>query len=168
MRTLALIALMMSTAAVGGCAGHAHYSGLQGREIKALSESDIDGLKAGRGMSLALAAELNGYPGPLHTLELAEKLSLSASQRGATQHLYERMKVSAISAGEVLIAAERSLDHLFATRAATEQQVSEALSRVAEAQARLRGVHLQAHLEQVRILSPEQVAQYRRLRGYGG
>jgi Spy/CpxP family protein refolding chaperone len=119
-------------------------------------------------MSLALAAELNGYPGPLHTLEFAEKLSLSASQRAATQHLYERMKVSAISAGEALIAAERSLDRLFATRSVTELQLSQALSRVAEAQARLRGVHLQAHLDQVRILSPEQVAQYKRLRGYGG
>jgi hypothetical protein len=78
------------------------------------------------------------------------------------------MKVSAISAGEALIAAERSLDRLFATRSVTELQLSQALSRVAEAQARLRGVHLQAHLDQVRILSPEQVAQYKRLRGYGG
>ena len=34
-------------------------------------------------MGLALAAELNGYPGPSHVLELADKLELSAEQRAA-------------------------------------------------------------------------------------
>ena len=38
-------------------------------------------------MSLALAAELNGYPGPLHVLELADRLGLSAEQRGKVQQL---------------------------------------------------------------------------------
>ena len=36
-------------------------------------------LRAGRGMGLALAAELNGYPGPAHVLELADKLDLARS-----------------------------------------------------------------------------------------
>ena len=45
------------------------YAGLEGRRTKALSEEDAAGLLAGRGMGLALAAELNGYPGPLHVLE---------------------------------------------------------------------------------------------------
>ena len=40
-------------------------------------------LKAGRGMGLALAAELNGYPGPSHVLELADKLKLSAEDKAA-------------------------------------------------------------------------------------
>jgi hypothetical protein len=38
------------------------YAGLAGRSIKALSEQQIADLQAGRGMGLALAAELNGYP----------------------------------------------------------------------------------------------------------
>jgi hypothetical protein len=168
MRALALGCLIVFTPLLGGCAGHAHYSGLQNREIKALSESEIAGLRAGRGMSLALAAELNGYPGPLHTLELANRLSLSDSQQAATRQLYERMRASAIAAGEALIAAERALDRLFATGSATEQQLADALARVAQAQASLRGIHLQAHLEQMRLLSPEQVSRYKRLRGYGG
>ena len=42
------------------------------RPIKALSSEQVDCLLAGRGMSFALAAELNGYPGPLHALEVAE------------------------------------------------------------------------------------------------
>jgi hypothetical protein len=36
------------------------YAGLEVRAIKALSEQQIADLRAGRGMSLALAAELNG------------------------------------------------------------------------------------------------------------
>jgi hypothetical protein len=57
------------------------YAGLQARSIKALSAEQIADLKAGRGMSLALAAELNGYPGPRHVLELGEQLSLTELDR---------------------------------------------------------------------------------------
>jgi Spy/CpxP family protein refolding chaperone len=73
-----------------------------------------------------------------------------------------------IAAGEEVIAAERALDRLFASRSVNEALLGESLARVSRAQARLRGVHLQAHLEQVRILTAQQVAAYNRLRGYGG
>ena len=46
------------------------YAGLQDRAIKALSDEQIADLRAGKGMSLALPAELNGYPGPAHALEI--------------------------------------------------------------------------------------------------
>ena len=51
------------------------YAGLEARSIKALSDQQIADLKAGRGMGLALAAELNGHPGPMHVLELADPLN---------------------------------------------------------------------------------------------
>ncbi len=54
------------------------YAGLQQRDIKALDEKQIADLKNGRGMGLALAAELNGYPGPMHVLELKDQLRLTA------------------------------------------------------------------------------------------
>ena len=57
------------------------YAGMKTRTIKALSEKQVSDLNAGRGMGLALAAELNGYPGPSHVLELADKLELSSDQR---------------------------------------------------------------------------------------
>jgi Spy/CpxP family protein refolding chaperone len=160
---LSLCALLLS-----GCAAHSHYAGLETRDIKALSASEVEGFRSGRGMSLALAAELNGYPGPLHVLELADRLALTDTQRAATQALFQRMKSDAVAAGEAFISTERELDRLFASKAATEDQLNAALLRVAQAQARLRGTHLQAHLEQVRILTPQQVALYGRLRGYGG
>ena len=61
------------------------YAGLEARPIKALSEQQIADLRAGRGMGLALAAELNGYPGPMHALELADALDLSGQQRARMQ-----------------------------------------------------------------------------------
>ncbi|MFS4582478.1 hypothetical protein [Phaeobacter sp. C3_T13_0] len=42
--------------------------GFEAREIARLSEQDIDALRNGAGWSLALPAELNGFPGPSHVL----------------------------------------------------------------------------------------------------
>jgi hypothetical protein len=89
------------------------YTDMQTRAIKALSEQQIADLKAGRGMGLALAAELNGYPGPLHVLELADGIGLSGKQRDQVQALYEAMKQQAIAAGQKLLAAEAELDRAF-------------------------------------------------------
>ena len=61
----------------------APYAGQQQRQIKALSEQQVADLRAGRGMGLALAGELNGYPGPLHVIELADRLQLGDDQRTA-------------------------------------------------------------------------------------
>jgi hypothetical protein len=55
------------------------YAGMQTRPIKALSKQQVVDLKAGRGMGLALAAELNGYPGPIHVL--SDKLGLTPEQK---------------------------------------------------------------------------------------
>lgn len=87
---------------------HGHYAGMQQRGVKALSEQQIADLRAGKGMGLALAAELNGYPGPIHVLELAEGLQLSGDQKQRLQQLYEAMKAEAIAAGEKLIESERA------------------------------------------------------------
>lgn len=160
--TTLLLALYMA-----GCAGHSHYAGLQNREIKALSSEDISGLRAGQGMSLALAAELNGYPGPLHVLQLERELSLSSEQKRQTEELMTRMRKDAVLAGQELIQAERHLDQLFASKTVTPESLGVALRKVAHARERVRGVHLQAHLDQVRILSESQTQQYNRLRGYG-
>src|SRR5690349_7969437 len=72
--------------------GHSPYSGMYQRDIKALSNEQIAELQAGRGMGLARAAELNGYPGPLHVLEMADRLQLTMEQKQRVQELYEGMK----------------------------------------------------------------------------
>src|SRR6185295_20016721 len=92
------------------------YAGMQTRPVKALSEQQVSDLSAGRGMGLALAAELNGYPGPSHVLELADKLQLSADQRARIKALFDSMKAEALPLGAKLIAQEADLDRQFATR----------------------------------------------------
>lgn len=144
------------------------YAGQQARPIKALSATEQADLLAGRGMGLAKAAELNGYPGPLHVLELAPKLALTPEQHARTQALFESMQRDAIAAGRELVQAERALDALFAERQVTPERLREALDRIGALQARLRDVHLAAHLEQTKLLTPKQASTYASLRGYGG
>jgi len=149
--------------------GHTHqtpYAGFQSREIKALSPQQIDDLKAGKGMSLALPAELNGYPGPSHALELAEPLKLSVEQKKGLQDLFDSMSKEAKAIGREVIEAERKLDGLFKNKTVNPQNLKEATQASAETQARLRESHLRYHLDTVAVLNAEQVAAYNRLRGY--
>ena len=143
------------------------YSGMETRPVKALSKEQIADLEAGRGMGVALAAELNGYPGPLHVLELAKALDLTDEQVSRTKKLLERMKAEAIPIGRRLIDEEATLDSLFAEKKITAASLAAATKRIASAQGELRAAHLRYHLETADILSPEQVGRYARLRGYG-
>src|SRR5687767_11125254 len=72
--TAALFALAVGSQIGIAESADSPYVGQEDRAIKALDAKDVDGLLAGSGMGYAKAAELNGYPGPMHVLELAEKL----------------------------------------------------------------------------------------------
>ena len=56
------------------------YKGQEDRAIKSLSFEDIESIKSGDGWGMAKPAELNGYPGPRHALDLAEELNLTTDQ----------------------------------------------------------------------------------------
>jgi Spy/CpxP family protein refolding chaperone len=139
---------------------------MEHRSVKALSEQQITDLKAGRGMGFALPAELNGYPGPAHVLELADALHLSDEQRAQTKVLFEAMKAETVPIGERIISDETMLDHLFAGRAVTRATLDAAVSRIASAQGDLRAAHLRYHLAMMEVLTSEQIARYGELRGY--
>lgn len=143
------------------------YAELQDREIKALSAADLEALLAGEGMGFALAAELNGYPGPKHVLELAEALELSADQRERAEAVMSEMGAAARELGARLVEAERALDRAFATGSIEPEALGEAAGRIAALSGRLRAVHLRAHLRTVEILSAHQRHRYQELRGYG-
>lgn len=143
------------------------YAGQQQRPLKALSDQEVSALLAGQGAGFAKAAELNGYPGPMHVLELADRLSLSPEQRSATQRLMTEHKERARMLGTGLVNAERELDSLFAQRAAAPAAVDAATRRVGLLQAELRAEHLKTHLAQTALLGAEQVRLYSVLRGYG-
>lgn len=144
------------------------YGGMQARSIKALSDQQIADLGAGRGMGLALAAELNGYPGPSHVLELADKLELSAEQRASMQRLFDSMKAEAMPLGTRLIEQEADLDRQFANRTVTPESLKASTAAVAVTQGMLRETHLKYHLSAGDILTVSQMKKYAELRGYGG
>src|SRR6266508_3990492 len=100
---LALVATAGSPLIIGQTAAQSSrpYAGMQARAIKALSAEQIADLKAGRGLSLALAAELNGYPGPRHVLELVEQLGLTDQQRADVQRLFDDMTAEVVPLGEM-------------------------------------------------------------------
>ncbi|MDP2330842.1 MAG: Spy/CpxP family protein refolding chaperone [Reyranella sp.] len=144
------------------------YAGQDSRPVKTLSAEQLADLRAGRGMGLALPAELNGYPGPTHVLELAGPLGLTPEQRSRTEALVAAMKAEAIPLGERLIADETALDRLFAEKRATAGTLDAASASIGATQAALRAAHLRYHLDMMAVLTPEQVARYGALRGYGG
>jgi len=160
--------LIVCIAFVTSAQAQTPYAGMQTRPIKALSEQQIADLGAGRGMGLALAAELNGYPGPSHVLELADKLELSAEQRTNVQRLFDSMKAEAMPLGARLIEQEAELDKQFATRTVTPESLKASTAAAAATQGVLRETHLKYHLSTKGILTASQMTKYAELRGYGG
>ncbi|MGH1350532.1 MAG: hypothetical protein ACRBBN_06965 [Methyloligellaceae bacterium] len=144
------------------------YAGQEAREIKSLSAKDIAILKRGGGWGFARAAELNGMPGPVHVLELKQKLGLGNTQISKITEIYEDMRVNAVEQGKVFIALERELEVLFRNNTVTEERLEQALNKIAQVRAALRYIHLAAHLKVAGILRPEQVRHYNILRGYTG
>jgi Spy/CpxP family protein refolding chaperone len=143
------------------------YAGMQTRGIKALSDQQVSDLSAGKGMGFALAAELNGYPGPSHVLELADKLELSSDQRSQIEALFDSMKSDAQPLGLKLIDQEADLDKQFASRSVTPESLKASTAAIAVTQGSLRETHLKYHLSAAAILTPVQVRRYAELRGYG-
>lgn len=144
------------------------YAGWQERDIKALSTQEIEDLRAGRGMSLALAAELNGYPGPRHLLDLGDDLALNATQRLAIGLLFTQMQDDARRLGADILRQEAALDSAFGRGDLGEAELQQHLADLAALRGELRFVHLRVHIAAKALLSAGQVARYNELRGYAG
>jgi hypothetical protein len=117
-------------------------------------------------MGYAKAAELNRYPGPMHVLELAEKLKLSPEQRQATKQLMDAHKVEARAIGAKVIDAESRLEALFRRGQVRPEELAAAARDAATLQGEYRLAHLETHRRLRAILTDAQVAQYDVLRGY--
>ncbi len=143
------------------------YKGQQTRAIKALSQQKIDGYLKGKGMGYAKAAELNNYPGPRHVLDMANELKLSAEQIQQTQAIFNSMQAQAVELGKQLVEKEKELDQKFANSQIDANTLASLVSEIGLLEAKIRNVHLAAHLEQRKLLSKHQIQQYSQLRGYG-
>lgn len=148
-------------------ANESTYKGQETRDIKVLSQQEIDGYRDGRGMGFAKAAELNNYPGPRHVLDLSDELDLSRDQMAKTRAVYEAMRARAITLGKQLLEKERELDQAFAAGEMGNELLHSLVSDIGMIRAQIRYTHLSAHLEQEALLSREQIQTYNRLRGHG-
>lgn len=148
--------------------GHASpYAGFETRAIKSLSETDLEELRRGGGWGLALAAEMNGVPGPAHLLELRDEISLSAEQVAAIQAIFDEMQSEAVAAGARLIEAEEAIEAAFRAGDLDDERLRALIAKAEAARADLRFIHLSRHLSTPPLLSADQIARYNTLRGYG-
>lgn len=159
--------ILAAALALPAGAQHHGYAGQESRDIKALSAEEVKQYLAGAGMGYAKPAELNSYPGPMHVLELADKLGLSAEQRAATRKLMDDHKVQARAIGAKLVQAERELDALFRGGRVDESALAQAVRTTAVLQGEYRLSHLETHRRMRALLTQEQIARYDQLRGYG-
>ncbi|PZX36272.1 hypothetical protein LY56_03495 [Roseinatronobacter thiooxidans] len=76
-------------------AAHSSYAGFETREIKTLSDADLDDLRRSAGWGLALSAELNSVPGPAYLLEFKDQIGLGADQVSAIGVIFAAMQSEA-------------------------------------------------------------------------
>ena len=164
---LAAAAFMMSAGlATTALAQHADHAAHQrnGAATSSLTADAVQQLLDGEGMGLARAAELNGYPGPKHVLELEGKLTLTADQKQKVEAIRQQMLDAARPLGRSIVEAERALDEAFVSGRITEQELTSRTAAIGQLQGQLRAAHLHAHLLTKALLTKDQVSRYAELR----
>jgi Spy/CpxP family protein refolding chaperone len=136
------------------------------QQSKGISEQDAAQYRAGAGMGYAKAAELNHFPGPMHVLDLADKLGLSEQQRATTKELMDQHKRQARAIGAALVESERALEGLFIKGSVDEATLARAVRETAALEGEYRLSHLDTHRRMRALLTEEQVKRYDELRGY--
>src|SRR5881296_622295 len=89
----ASVAVVLAAAAAIAWAQHGHGSmGAEGHQVAQACATEFEKVVSdGRGFGLAFAADQNGYPGPIHVLELRDRLKLTADQAAKMQELMHTM-----------------------------------------------------------------------------
>ena len=121
-------------------------------------------IATGRGFGMAFVADQNGYPGPLHIIELKDRLKLSAEQEAKAQALLAAMFAESKPKSARLLEAEAKLRRLFASGQADEASVRAAALEVEKARTDVRLVHLVFHLKTRDLLTDEQRRLYHEAR----
>lgn len=133
--------------------------------IKAFSENEIDGYKKGTGMGLAKAAELNGYPGPMHVLDLKKELGLTNEQVTKITDIFNTMTNEAKQLGESILSTENKIEDAFRNKTITSDLLEKMTKEMGELQGKLRLTHLKAHIKTTAELNKFQIEKYNELKG---
>ncbi len=144
------------------------YKGQETRAISSLSDSDVQQLLAGGGWGFAKPAELNGYPGPAHVLELANEMKLTKDQHRRIEDIFKAMQTRAKQLGKKYVAAERAVSQSFRDGSVTAASMQKLLQASGDIRIALRAAHLVAHLQTTKLLTKPQIEKYNLLRGYTG
>jgi Spy/CpxP family protein refolding chaperone len=162
-----LLFIFVTSAVHGTDTSHtSEYAGQQLRTIKSLSADDVEALQAGKGWGFAKAAELNGYPGPRHLLDMRDEINLSETQVEQIEALYAHMLVEAVPLGKKMVQLEQGLNESFAQQDINAESLEQQVMAIARVRGALRLVHLRKHLDAAALLTAEQISQYNKLRGY--
>ena len=165
--TLVLLTLVLACQATAQHEHRSPYAGHEGMEISSLTLEQLGELRAGEGTGLARAAELNHYPGPKHTLELATELDLSPGQVDRLTDVRQGMLEQAMDKGKEIIAAERELTELFRGDGPDDAAIQVLTAALGALYGELRAIHLVVHLRTAELMTDEQIDAYDGLRGYG-
>ncbi len=134
--------------------------------VRGLSPQEVDDLLKGRGAGYARVAELKGYPGPRHVLDLKQELNLSSEQEREIQLAFFQMQKEAQRLGQAILEREQKLSRAFAQQVISEAELQRQTKELATLYSELRTTHLRAHLQVTPLLSTEQITKYNVLRGY--
>ena len=143
------------------------YVSLLDSEIRGLDQDTIEGYLTGKGLGQALPAELDGYPGPRHTIDMAEELELTEEQLAQVQALFDDMQSAVIPLGDKYLESVAELELAFREGTITDEYLQSQLENITGIEAQMRYVHLSTHLATIDILSHDQIMQYNMMRGYG-
>jgi Spy/CpxP family protein refolding chaperone len=163
--------LAAGLAGVAFAQGSAHHGAPGGTPHHALAQTCEgafeENVRDGRGFGMAFVADQQGYPGPLHVLELKDRLRLSRDQEAKAEGLLAAMYAESRPKSSRLLEAEAKLRRLFAANRPDEAAVRTAVGEVETARADVRLVHLLFHLKMRDALTDEQRRIYQDAR-WGG
>ncbi len=162
---VSIVAAVLTTGGASAQHGdHLPHGGGQGHLVaQSCAEQFKKVVGEGRGFGMAFAADQNGYPGPMHVLELKEPLKLTSEQEARARELHATVRAE-LSKSTRLLEAERRLERLFAERAATEETVRAVVAEIERARTEVRLVHLLTHLRTRDLLTEEQRQTYHEIR----
>ncbi len=129
-------------------------------QVPADRDTLLNGGEAGQGMP----AEVNGYPGPQHVLDLATELKLSETQKRSVQAIFTEMHARAKELGQTIVNAEEDLNSGFKNGLMSEKSIQDDTEEIGRMRAKLRAIHLVSHLKTQKILTPSQLTEYKKLR----
>ncbi len=125
---------------------------------------DKEALLKGEGAGQGTYAELNGYPGPKHVLDLASTLNLTTEQKRHITEIYKAMDSRARELGARIVHVEDELNTAFRQGLVNERSVNDDAEQIGRLRGRLRAVHLTAHMKTKDFLTRAQLDMYKSLR----